>query len=145
MAPLYCNDLTLSPEAKPIPYAGDRIATDSNKINYGFRNLKIKPSLIDTIPELVADNSLKALVEAINGKDTCFFTVGCFSQQVEVSGCYRQQGYLEFSWNCTGCVQDAINYFALYFHLKNFSEKKALTSPFISNGLSKKQFSLMYP
>ena len=129
MSPLYCNDLTLSPEAKVIPYAGDRTATEASTINYGFRNLKIKPSLIDTIPELTEDESLKALVRSLNDKDTCFFTVGCFSKQVEDSERYRQQGYLEFSWNCAGCVQDAINYFALYFHFEKFLRGKGFNQP----------------
>ena len=69
-SPLYSNDLTLSAHAKSIPYAADRqpagLAETSKPPNYGFKNLKIKPSLIETIPELVDDAGLRALVEMIN-------------------------------------------------------------------------------
>jgi len=119
-SPLYSNDLTLSAHAKSIPYAADRqpagLAETSKPPNYGFKNLKIKPSLIETIPELVDDAGLRALVEMINKSESCFFTVGCASERVQTAEGHHRQGYLEFAWNCASCIQDAINYFALYFH-----------------------------
>ncbi|MEL6354592.1 MAG: hypothetical protein AAFR58_23000 [Cyanobacteria bacterium J06627_28] len=134
---LYRNDLSLSPTAKVIPYAGDRIGTTAQQrpsvvnapTNYGFRNLKIKPSLIDTVPELSGDSSLKALVSAINRPETCFFTVGCHSQLMMTDEGNYRQGYLEFAWNCQGCVQDAINYFALYFHFNKFLRVRSFNQP----------------
>lgn len=151
--PLYSNDLTLSPYPRAIPYAADRQVsrkadshtTDDNEIdgsktadsetkdisqtNYGFKNLKIKPSLIETIPELADDASLKSLVKALNQSETCFFTVGCFSELLNTHPGYSRQGYLSFSWNCTGCVQDAINYFALYFHFNKSLRSKGFNQP----------------
>jgi len=137
-SPLYSNDLTLSSHAKVIPYAADRQITHQmdrcrteakGSANYGFRNLKIKPSLIATIPELATDKSLETLVREINKKETCFFTVGCDSEQISSPEGYQRKGYLEFAWNCTGCIQDAINYFALYFHFEKSLREKRFNQP----------------
>ncbi|MEO1621098.1 MAG: hypothetical protein AAFU53_08695 [Cyanobacteria bacterium J06632_3] len=128
-SPLYSNDLALSAHAKVIPYAADRLVASDTATNYGFKNLKIKPSLIETIPELADDVGLKALVKALNKKESCFFTVGCSSELVQSeSGCCRK-GYLEFAWNCASCVQDAINYFALYFHFNKSLLVKSFNQP----------------
>lgn len=141
--PLYSNNLTLSPSAKSIPYAGDRITQLSEQpqgsINYGFRNLKLKPSLIRTIPELFDDRSLRAIIKNLNQPETCFFTVGCASQLLTHSSSrnsdngklqgYKRQGYLEISWNCAGCIQDAINYFALYFHFQKYLRDNGFNQP----------------
>ena len=128
-SPLYSHELTLSIQSKAIPYAADRLATAHQSINYGFKNLKITPSLIDTIPELSDDSSLKAFVEAINKKESSFFTVGCTSALSQVPDGYRRQGYIEFAWNCASCVQDAINYFALYFHFNKSLLIKGFNQP----------------
>lgn len=137
-SPLYSNELTLSAHAKSIPYAADRqpegsgrnnLAETSKPTNYGFKNLKIKPSLIETIPELIDDAGLKALVEMINKSESCFFTVGCASELVQTAEGYHRQGYLEFAWNCANCIQDAINYFALYFHFNKSLLVKGFNQP----------------
>lgn len=136
-SPLYSNELALSAHSKAIPsvvtpsvsdgaasQSENHVASPNNNpdsknssdINYGFKNLKIKPSLIDTIPELNDDASLKALVTTLNARKSCFFTTSCSSKLSQTAEGYRRQGYVELAWNCTQCVQDAINYFALYFH-----------------------------
>ena len=126
---LYSNDLTISPYARSIPYAADRDIKPLLQTNFGFKNLKIKPSLIETIPELNHDASLKALVKSINSPETCFFTVGCFSALKQTDQGHYRQGYLSFAWNCTGCIQDAINYFALYFHFEKSLREKSFNQP----------------
>ena len=131
---LYSNDLTLNSHTKVIPYPADRQidrcpAEAGSSTNYGFRNLKIKSSLIDTIPELATDKSLEALVREINQKETCFFSIGCDSEQIASCEGHRRKGYLEFAWNCTGCIQDAINYFALYFHFERSLREKSFNQP----------------
>jgi len=128
-SPLYSNELTLSPHAKTIPYAADRPVENSSRVNYGFKNLKIKPSLIETIPELSDDLSLSALVQAINKRETCFFTAGCASELVSSYRGYYREGYVEFAWNCASCIQDAINYFALYFHFNKSLLTKGFNQP----------------
>ncbi|MEM6599137.1 MAG: hypothetical protein AAF810_16280 [Cyanobacteria bacterium P01_D01_bin.36] len=128
-SPLYSNDLSLSPHSKSIPYAADRLREPGRAVNYGFKNLKIKPSLIETIPELEEDPGLKALIEMVNRKDSCFFTVGCASDTVQIAGGHCRKGYLEFAWNCASCVQDAINYFALYFHFNKSLVVKSFNQP----------------
>lgn len=128
-SPLYSNELSLSAHAKAIPYAADRLIEQDASVNYGFKNLKIKPSLIETIPELADDVGLKALVKAINRKESSFFTVGCSSELVQSGEGHCRKGYLEFSWNCASCVQDAINYFALYFHFNKSLLVKGFNQP----------------
>lgn len=137
-SPLYCNDLTLSPCARVIPYPADRQLNTSNQpvsqridpsINYGFKNLKIKPSLIETIPELAEDLSLKSLVQSLNKGESSFFTVGCASQLIRIEGKHRREGYLAFAWNCAGCIQDAVNYFALYFHFEKSLREQNFNQP----------------
>ncbi len=128
-SPLYSNDLTLSYQAKIIPYAANCRTDTTGSINYGFKNLKIKPSLIETIPEVTDDTGLKNLVKAINKRESCFFTVGCSSKFTHNDTGHRREGYLEFAWNCTSCVQDAINYFALYFHFNKSLLTKGFNQP----------------
>lgn len=133
-SPLYRNDLTLSPDARTIPYPADcqlnaRSQSVGPSTNYGFKNLKIKPSLIETIPELADDLGLKLLVQSLNKAESCFFTVGCDSQLKQTDGKYRCEGYLAFAWNCAGCIQDAVNYFALYFHFEKSLRDKSFNQP----------------
>ena len=85
----YSNSLFISNYGKAIPYNSSKIEQKNGKTNYGFKNLKLKPQLIDTVPELSSDG-------------------------------YLYRGYIEFSFNCRVCVQDARNYFSLYFHFEQF-------------------------
>ncbi len=116
----YINILSLSPCAKEVPYLGTGIAREDGQINHGFKNLISYPDLIDAIPELAIDRSMKSLVYILNTGTSRFFTTGCFSGEVQENCGYRHQGYLNFSWNCQVCVRDAINYFSLFFHFEQF-------------------------
>lgn len=126
----YLNSLLMSPHGKCIPYVGNGLIREDGNANYGFKNLKIKPDLIETIPELAADGALKSLVRALNTHSN-FFSTGCFSQAAgERLRCgsrpenqyksHRCRGYIEFAFNCRSCVQDAHNYFTLFFQFDNF-------------------------
>ena len=119
MHPPYLNLLSLGSCIKEIPYLGTGIARADGQINHGFKNLIDRPDLIDAIPELNADRSMKSLVCALN-TGSRFFTTGCFSREITDKLGSRCQGYLEFSWNCQVCVRDAINYFSLFFHFQQF-------------------------
>ena len=116
----YSNSLFISNYGKAIPYKSSKIEQKDGKINYGFKNLKLKPQLIDTVPELSSDKALKSLVRSINSSKTNFFSVGCFSGKVSEEQGYIYRGYIEFSFNCRVCVKDARNYFSLYFHFEQF-------------------------
>ena len=116
----YSNSLFISNYGKAIPYSSSKIKHPNGKINYGFKNLKVKPDLIDTVPELSSDDALKSLVRSLNSHKTNFFSVGCFSGKVSEAEGYLYRGYIEFSFNCRTCVQDARNYFSLYFHFEQF-------------------------
>jgi hypothetical protein len=115
----YLNSLSISPYGKTIPYAGSGLVRADGNANYGFKNLKIKPDLIEAIPELASDKPLKSLVLKLNTNSN-FFSTGCFSQAIRESQSYRHRGYIEFSFNCRFYVQDARNYFSLFFHFENF-------------------------
>ena len=121
-----------------IPYPADRQLNSSGQLetqpiepslNYGFKNLKIKPSLINTIPELTDDVSLKSLVQSMNKPESSLFTVGCSSKVTQADGKHCHKGYLAFAWNCAGCIQDAINYFALYFHFEKSLREQGFNQP----------------
>ncbi|MEM7062566.1 MAG: hypothetical protein AAF572_05310 [Cyanobacteria bacterium P01_B01_bin.77] len=114
ISPPYTNTLHLSSHGKSIPYP------KNGQNNYGFKNLKRRPDLIDTIPELSADQGLKSLVKSLNTQESNFFSIGCFSDLRETLQGLRHRGYIEFAWNCTTCVQDAIHYFSLFFHFEQF-------------------------
>lgn len=110
----YINTLHVSPYGKSIPYP------ENSQKNYGFKNLKHCPELIDSIPEVSADNALKSLLISLNAQESSFFSIGCFSGMQKTLNGLRRRGYVEFSWNCKNCVQDAIHYFSLYFHFDQF-------------------------
>lgn len=118
--PTYLNVLSLSPYGKAIPYTGNATRQDNKYGNYGFKNLKAQPELIHAVPELVTDSALKSLVQSLNAQESSFFSVGCFSDPVQTGQGHRYKGYVDFSWNCKKCVQDAINYFSLFFHFEQF-------------------------
>ena len=110
----YVNTLHMSPHGKSIPYP------ENGEANYGFKNLKRSPDLIDSIPELLVDEELKSLVKSLNAEESSFFSIGCFSRMRRTLHGLCHQGYIEFAWNCTKCVQDAIHYFSLFFHFDQF-------------------------
>jgi hypothetical protein len=116
----YINLLSLSPCAKEVPYLGTGIAREDGQIDHGFKNLIAYPDLIDAIPELATDRSMKSLVCTLNTGSSRFFTTGCFSDKTRDKCGYRYHGYLNFSWNCQVCIRDAINYFTLFFHFEQF-------------------------
>ncbi|MEM8613342.1 MAG: hypothetical protein AAGF93_15080 [Cyanobacteria bacterium P01_H01_bin.105] len=110
----YTNTLQLSPYGKSIPYPR------SGQSNHGFKNLKLRPDLIDTIPELSTDQGLRSLVKFLNTQESNFFSTGCFSDIRKTLQGLRHRGYIEFAWNCTTCIQDAAHYFSLFFHFDQF-------------------------
>ncbi|MEM6256081.1 MAG: hypothetical protein AAF821_24475 [Cyanobacteria bacterium P01_D01_bin.156] len=110
----YSHTLHVSPYGKSIPYA------ENSHANHGFKNLKHYPELIDDIPELSTDSSLRSLVVSLNTCNSSFFSIGCFSGIRETLHGARHRGYVEFAWNCRNCVRDAIHYFSLYFHFDQF-------------------------
>ena len=118
----YSNSLFISERGKVIPYKGSKIRRKDGNINSGFKNLKVRPELIDSIPELIADSALKSLVRFLNSQEINFFSIGCFSSLFSEKG-YIYKGYIEFAFNCRMCVGDARNYFSLYFHFEQFLRK----------------------
>ena len=59
-------------------------------------------------------------MRSLNLPETSFFSIGCFSGKISEEKGYVYRGYIEFSFNCRICVQDARNYFSLYFHFEQF-------------------------
>ncbi len=125
----YLNLLSIGHHFKSIPYGGSGIKREDGNANYGFKNLKGKPELIDSIPELKTDSALKSLVQSINSSETSFFSIGCLSGEASEDRGYRYSGYIEFSFNCKIGIQDASNYFPLFLrfemwlHKQNFEQQ----------------------
>ena len=58
----YSNFLSIRHGGKGIPYGGTRGKREDGGENYGFKNLKSSPGLIDSIPELQNDHELRKLI-----------------------------------------------------------------------------------
>lgn len=111
----YSNFLSIRHGGKGIPYGGTRGKREDGGENYGFKNLKSSPGLIDSIPELQNDHELRKLIQAINTLDSPFISVGCSSGPVSDDNGYRFAGYVEFAINSESQIFDATNYFPLFF------------------------------
>ena len=112
----YQSFLSIRHDGKGIPYGGLGEPRDDGGANFGFQDLKSKPEAIATVPELQKDTDLRSLVDAINHHDTGLFSVGCDSGEVSEQQGFRRTGYIEFSINSKSHVQDAANYFPIFFH-----------------------------
>ena len=114
----YLNDLTVSHEAKSIPYNAGEQREDGAQ-NFGFIDLKANPEAMLEMAELQGDEALMHLVKFINGPDTGLMTIGCSSGFVtDASGC-RKTGYVEISFTTDEMVVDAQNYFPLFYHFSH--------------------------
>ena len=113
---VYSNLLSLNFKPKGVPYGGSGEEREDGGANYGFKNLRRNPELIDSVPELQRDQSLRKVIELINGPATGLFSIGCVSGEVHDDRGFRFSGYVEFSLNSVSAVQDAGSYFPLFFH-----------------------------
>jgi hypothetical protein len=110
----YLNVLSISPVAKSVPYEGTGSQRLDGGANYGFKNLKRNPELLDTIPEFESDPALRSIMAAIDSSATGLFSVACLSKTiVDDHGC-RLSGYVEFALNARDEVTDAGQYFRLF-------------------------------
>src|SRR5260221_1196686 len=121
----YRSYLSINHKPKAVPYGGDGRIREDGDANYGFKDLKGKPSLLVTIPELKCDPALMALVEAINGNQTGLFSVGCVSGPVSDEKGFRHSGYVEFAMTSNSGVADARNYFPLFFHFDRLAHENS--------------------
>lgn len=114
MPPPYRNTLAIGSHFKGIPYGP--VKHDDGHENYGFKLLKGRADLIDTIPELQKDPDLRNLVAQINSRETGLLTVGCLSEPIQDENGFRKTGYVEFALNSRSAIADAANYFPIFFH-----------------------------
>ncbi len=125
----YQNVLSINHQAKAVPYGGAGVQRKDGHANYGFRNLKQDPTLTETIPELMADSCLRSLVVAIADQCNGLFTIGCASGDVaEIEGS-RRTGYVEFAINSKSGVENAANYFPLFFHFDRLLHSSKFSHP----------------
>lgn len=114
----YAVSLTIGHGGKGIPYGGHHgELREDGTTNHGFKNLKGRPHLLDSVPELRDSPALYELVRAINEPDTGLVSVGCaaWDYSDEREG-YRRAGYIEFAINLVEMIGDARNYFPMFFH-----------------------------
>jgi hypothetical protein len=114
----YLNDLTISHDAKAIPY-GAGMRRDDGAQNFGFWDLKTHSQEMLNIAELKGDAALMRLVAAINAPETGLMTIGCSSGFVTEASGSRKTGYVEISYTTDQMVEDAQNYFPLFYHFSH--------------------------
>ncbi len=101
---------------KAVPYGGsDEDRPDGSPKNRGFKNLKLKPEELASIPEVQDNDSLRNALVVLNSPDSTFFTVGCEKACSKDATGNWMRGYLEFSFNYRELVADAQFYFKLFF------------------------------
>ncbi len=114
----YLNDLTISHDAKAIPYDAGTPREDGAQ-NFGFMDLKTNPEAMLEVAELANDAVLMRLVTAINAPETGLMTIGCSSSFVTEASGSRKTGYVEISFATDQMVEDAQNYFPLFYHFSH--------------------------
>lgn len=123
--PPYTNHLSLLQEVKCIPYGGSGVLRVDGDGNFGFKDLKGKPELLASVPELIRDGALLRLVEAINRNETGLFSIGCVSGPVEEGNRFRHSGYVEICINSAAAIADARAYFPFWFHFDGLLHRNA--------------------
>lgn len=116
----YSNFLTVRQRGKSIAYGGDGVVREDGDANYGFKYLKGNREGIRMVPELVRDQDLCRLAEAINSPETDLFSVGCVSGNVTDERGFRDSGYIEFCFNSRSLSADAGSYFPVFFHFDRY-------------------------
>jgi hypothetical protein len=125
----YLNVLAISPATKSVPYDGTGAQREDGGTNYGYKNLKRHPELLDTIPELASDPALRSILAAIDHPSTGLFSVACMSQTiVDERGC-RLSGYLEFALNAKDEVADPAHYFRLFLEFDRRLRQEGFPEP----------------
>jgi hypothetical protein len=110
----YKSFLSLRHDGKGIPYGGMTEPRADGSQNFGFVNLKTNPALIASVPELQKDGNLRSVVRAINDCPG-LFSVGCESAVASDQRGHWRTGYVEFAINSKSHVQDACNYFRIFY------------------------------
>jgi hypothetical protein len=109
------NMLALDHKPKGIPYGGAGEMRPDGDANYGFKDIKGRPDLLPTIPELARDPALLEAIGVINQPNTGLFSIGCASSLTTDSDGFYLMGYIEFAFNSASYVQDPSRYFSLFF------------------------------
>lgn len=105
--------MTINQRSKAIPYPA---ANHADSQNYGFQILKGKLDKIEGIQEAKDSKCIQEILGVLNATESPFFSAGCEkSFNKEANGCWAK-GYIEFAFNYSKAVNDAIHYFPLFFH-----------------------------
>ena len=110
----FMNFLSIRERGKGVPY-GPGAPREDGSCNHGFKPLKGNLHDLGSIPELTDDLALREVVAAINAPETSLFSTGCLSGPVHEEQGHRRTGYVEFALNSMSLVQDAQNYFPVFF------------------------------
>jgi hypothetical protein len=109
----FLNVLEISPRKKTVPYEGE--TRRDGGTDHGFKNLKLHPELLDTVPELELDPALRKILAAIDRPATGLFSIACESRVIADARGSRLSGYLEFALNCRDDAGDAARYFRIFY------------------------------
>ena len=110
------SGIRLIEEVKDVPYPID-IRADS--IGYGFKDLKGKPELVSTVPEVSLMQGMQKALRELCRAETPFFSIGC-EQRVGEAGTREHwaKGFIEFAYN----FEPAARYENYRTLLANFKE-----------------------
>ena len=108
--------LTINQHFKTVPYLG---ATNEGSVNYGFQNVRGTLRRRRKIAKVQDDEALRDAIVRINAPATAFFTIGCAKFLDQDGAEYWGRGFIEFAFNSCPLVQDAQNYFPVFFHFNN--------------------------
>jgi hypothetical protein len=110
----FLNLLELSPRKKTVPYPPVEAPKEDGGRDYGFKNLKLHPELLDQVPELEQDPALRKILAAIDQPTTGLFSIACESRMIADARGSRLSGYLEFALNCRDAAGDPGKYFRIF-------------------------------
>jgi hypothetical protein len=112
--------LTINERPKPVPYHS---VVREDGINHGFINVKGQPEAAAAIAEVQDDEASRDALVRINARQTAFFTIGCEKSFNQDGATFWTRGFLEFAFNYCALVEDAGNYFPVFFHFNERLKK----------------------
>jgi hypothetical protein len=116
--------LTIETRSKAIPYPA---ASNADSQNFGFKPLKGKPDKIAKIQEAKGMPGIVKLLQALNAKDSPFFSVGCEKYIGDYhDGLFYVRGYVEFAFNYGPLLRD-IQYMSLFKGFTDYVAKNPLS------------------
>ncbi|HEV7894035.1 MAG TPA: hypothetical protein VGP08_25695 [Pyrinomonadaceae bacterium] len=119
--------LLINDHFKTVPYqAVDR---GNGHPNHGFKVIKGTLEEAAKIAEVQDEEHLKNALIKINDHSTALFTIGCEKAFNQDGTEFWARGFLEFAFNYPQLVDDAQNYFKLFFNFNEYLRDRKFNEP----------------